>query len=158
MKRIGIALLLGSVVVSGALKAADIYRWVDDQGRTHLSDVVPDRYRDSAVRVEPHAPQPTPEQQREAQERAERDRLRSTAPEPAPPTGPTTVAVPAPPAKRPADSVTATTSCETWWRLFRESQDCFGAFRTVSGGIKPEAFERCNEIPNPEPRCGPYRH
>lgn len=41
--------VLGSVAALGSVQAADIYRWVDEQGRTHLSDVVPDRYRDSAT-------------------------------------------------------------------------------------------------------------
>ena len=56
-----------------------------------------------------------------------------------------------------ATVASATTSCTTWWRLYRESQECFGLFRTVGGGIKPEAFDHCNEIPSPETRCGPYR-
>ena len=41
------------------------------------------------------------------------------------------------------------TDCETWQRLYFESIDCFGPYRTVRGGIKPEAFERCNEVPEP---------
>lgn len=59
--------------------------------------------------------------------------------------------------KRPAQGVTATTDCDTWQRLYRESDACFGPFRTVGGGIKPEAFEACTTIPSPEPKCGPPR-
>lgn len=44
---------LASLATLGPLQAADIYRWVDEQGRTHLSDVVSDRWRDSAIRIDP---------------------------------------------------------------------------------------------------------
>jgi hypothetical protein len=53
------------------------------------------------------------------------------------------------PAKRPARVPDENTDCETWQRLYFESIDCFGPYRTVRGGIKPEAFERCNEVPEP---------
>jgi hypothetical protein len=59
--------------------------------------------------------------------------------------------------KRPVEQVTESTDCATWWRLYRESQECFGPFHTVGGGLKPEAFDHCNEIPSPELKCGPWR-
>jgi hypothetical protein len=153
--------VLALLVPLCSLQAADIYRWVDDQGRTHLSDVVPDRYRDSATRTDSRRYELTPEQQHEANERAAQERLRDAPVNPAAsasPAAPTpTAATPAPLLKRPAERVSATTSCTTWWRLYRESQECFGPFRTVGGGVKPEAFDHCNEIQSPETRCGPYR-
>lgn len=153
--------VLASLAALGPLQAADIYRWVDEQGRTHLSDVVPDRYRGSATRIDSRRYELTPEQQHEANERAAQEHLRDAPVNPAASTSPAaptaTVATPATPVKRPAERVTATTSCTTWWRLYRESEECFGPFRTVGGGIKPEAFDHCNEIPSPETRCGPYR-
>lgn len=154
--------VLAALASLGPLQAVDIYRWVDEQGRTHLSDVVPERYRDSATRTDARVHELTPEQRREAQARAARDRLQATPPGTSvsvPPTSPTapTLATPAPPVKRPVERVTASTSCTTWWRLYRESQKCFGPFRTVGGGVKPEAFDHCNEIPSPETRCGPHR-
>lgn len=154
--------VLAALASLGPLQAADIYRWVDEQGRTHLSDVVPERYLDSATRTDARVHELTPEQRREAEERTARDRLYATPPAPAvsvPPTSPATapLATPVPPVKRPVERVTVSTSCITWWRLYRESQECFGPFRTVGGGIKSEAFDHCNEIPSPETRCGPYR-
>lgn len=153
---------LGCMVFLVQVQGADIYRWVDDQGRTHLSDVVPDRYRDAATRIDSRQFELTPEQRREAEERAARDTSRASKPEPgvpAPsePQTPAPEASPSPPVKRPVERVTATTTCEAWWRLYRESQECFGPYHTVGGGIKPEAFEHCHEIPSPEPTCGPYR-
>ncbi len=141
--------------------ATDIYRWVDENGRTHLSDVVPERYRDTATRVDSRSHELTPEQRREARERAAREAERANPAPPAAaqvPLAPAPAALPTAVVKRPAQTVTENTDCATWWRLYQESQECFGPFRLVGGGIKLEAFEHCNEIPSPELRCGPYRH
>ena len=32
-------------------QATDVYRWVDEHGRVHLADSVPDRYKSSAMRI-----------------------------------------------------------------------------------------------------------
>lgn len=150
-----------AVCLASRASATDIYRWVDENGRTHLSDVVPERYRDAATRIDSRSHELSPEQQREARERAARAAERAQRAPPAAaqaPLPPAPAAAPAPVTKRPAQTVTDSTDCATWWRLYRESQDCFGPYRLVGGGIKPEAFDRCNEIPSPEFRCGPYRH
>jgi hypothetical protein len=152
------ALCLGTL---SGVQAGDIYRWVDEQGRTQWSDVVPEKYRSSATRLDTRHYELTPEQQREAEERAARERARApNLPEPPATPAPKSAApsVPAPVVKRPVEQVTESTDCETWWRLYRESQDCFGPFHTVGGGLKPEAFDHCNEIPSPELKCGPYRN
>ena len=143
------------------VQAGDIYRWVDDQGRAHWSDSVPEKYRDSATRVDTRQYELTPDQQREAAERSARERAHTPAlPEPPAAAAPSGAApqAPAPPVvKRPVKQVTESTDCATWWRLYRESQECFGPFHTLGGGLKPEAFDHCNEIPSPELKCGPYR-
>ena len=59
--------------------------------------------------------------------------------------------------KRPAELVTDATDCETWWRLYDESTACFGPFRTTRGATKVEAFDVCNAVASPEPKCGPRR-
>lgn len=48
MKRLFVALALGALALA-PLYGADIYRWVDDKGRVHLSDEVPERFRKSAI-------------------------------------------------------------------------------------------------------------
>ncbi|MBX9818544.1 MAG: hypothetical protein K2X79_10980, partial [Burkholderiaceae bacterium] len=60
--------------------------------------------------------------------------------------------------KRPAETVTDATDCPTWWRIYDDSNACFGPFRTVQGGLKPEAFDHCNAVASPELRCGPRRN
>jgi hypothetical protein len=57
--------------------------------------------------------------------------------------------------KRPSESVTEATDCPTWWRIYDESVECFGPYRTTRGATKVEAFDKCNVIASPEPKCGP---
>ena len=86
--------------------AADIYRWVDEQGRTQYSDSIPDRYKNSASKV-----------------------------------------------TLPSSGITAS-DCAARLRRYRESQECFAPYRTVTGAIKAEAYQRCVELPDPSPQCG----
>jgi hypothetical protein len=58
-------------------------------------------------------------------------------------------------AKRPTEVVTADTDCATWWRIYDESVECFGPYRTTRGATKPEGFDRCNVVTSPEAKCGP---
>jgi len=151
------ALLVGAL---SGVQAGDIYRWVDGQGRTHLSDVVPEKYKNAATRIGSGQYALTPEQQRDAASRAARESARTTEPPQSRVTGASPQATPTTPVpprviKRPAQAVTESTDCTTWRRLFHESEECFGPFRTVGGGIKPEAFDHCNEIPSPLLMCGP---
>jgi hypothetical protein len=147
-------------LLSPGAGAASICQWVDDTGRTQLSDRVPERYRGIAHCTSSLQYELSPAQQREAEQRAIDDRRQAreqddNPPAPAEP-GPS-IAAPQPAGKRPVEVVTDTTDCATWWRIYEESGACFGPFRTVLGGMKPEAFEHCNEVPSPEPRCGPRR-
>ncbi len=43
-----------------------------------------------------------------------------------------------------------TTACEARWHRFAASAACFDQYRLVGGGLKPEAFERCTEVPQPD--------
>ena len=135
-----------------------MYRWVDDQGKVHYSDVVPERYRSAAKPVNAPANEPTGEQQREALERAqkEKDKARAigTHREGPAASAPPPSAAAKPSGKRPAQIPNDQTDCETWQRLYMESIECFGPYRTVRGATKPEAFEQCNVVPQPPPsRC-----
>lgn len=44
-----------------------------------------------------------------------------------------------------------TPACLVAWHRYAASQACFDAYRVVGGGLKPEAFQRCKEMPEPEP-------
>ncbi len=44
-----------------------------------------------------------------------------------------------------------TPACERRWYAFLVSAACFDQYRVVGGGLKPGAFERCTEVPQPDP-------
>lgn len=89
----------------------------------------------------------------------------TTAPTPAPGRTPVPSPTPAPTSSSgsgviglgtmPAPSAAASGDCETQQRLYRESQECFAPYRNATGGIKPEAFERCQEVAEPTGQCAP---
>jgi Domain of unknown function (DUF4124) len=157
-------LLAGAALLCAlSAHAAVIYRWVDENGRTHVSDVVPEKYRKSATRIDSSESTVSPERKRQAEEAAARtkaladeaDRRRQAAQASAPASAAASAAGAT--TKRPAQGVTDDTDCDTWRRLYRESEECFGPYRNTRGGIKVEAFEKCNPIPSPELKCGPLR-
>ena len=151
-------------LLPAASVATPLCRWVDETGRTQISDLVPEKYRRAATCSDSQSYELTPEQRRQAERRAAEDKARARPPAASAPraresnaSGP---AAPAsqPKVKRPTEVVDSSTDCKTWWRLYDESAECFGPFRTTRGAIKPEAFESCNEIPSPEVKCGPRRN
>jgi hypothetical protein len=147
------------LLASAAATAATVYRWVDDQGKVHYSEVVPQRYQKTARPIDASAGQPNAEQQREAIERAQKEKARAASATISQDRSPTSAASAArasqPAAKRPTHIPDEQTDCETWQRLYLESADCFGPYRTVRGATKPEAFDVCNVVPEPPPRCRP---
>lgn len=139
--------------------AAVIYRWVDESGRTHVSDVVPERYRKTAVRSDSSGSEVPTAQRQQAEQAAARDRAlaegAATRAQAATGTPPSRTGSSPPAAKRPSQGVTEATDCDTWRRLYRESTECFAPYRTARGATKAEGFERCSPIPSPELKCGP---
>lgn len=57
------------VVLAAGAYAQKVYRWVDEQGRVHYSDVAPEKAKATEV---PCPPPPTPQQVEEAQRKTER--------------------------------------------------------------------------------------
>ena len=150
--------LAASCLLASTAVASAVYRWVDDRGQVHYSDVVPERYRSKAKPVQPPATEPTPEQRSEALERAQSERAKALArevrPGDDPASAPPASAASAPSRKRPAQVPDEKTDCDTWQRLYQESLECFGPYRTVRGGVQPEAFEACHVVREPPPtRC-----
>lgn len=160
MHRIPLLRLVGlASVLLAALPAsaeAPIYRWTDDEGRTHYSEVVPEKYKKTARPVSPASPGPTPQQQREAQERAGREKARAAEinggalkAAPVAPSAPAS----APMVKRPDRIPDDRTDCATWARLYKESIDCFAPFRTARGSTREEAFAYCTPVNEPPTSC-----
>jgi hypothetical protein len=152
------AALLG--VFTGA-EARSICRWLDETGRTQIAEVVPQKYRKAAVCTESQHYELSPGQRQAAEQRLAEDEAKARRAATRPPADAASSArrsagaASKPGAKRPTEVVTAATDCPTWWRLYDESVECFGPYRTTRGATKVEAFDKCNVIASPEPRCGP---
>jgi len=151
---IGAMCLLTSASLSVA--GAAVYRWVDDQGKVHYAEVVPQRYQGVAKQVGAAANEPSAEQRRDALARSQQEKARAaeryrTSANIS--NAASAVAASAPAGKRPAQLPNDQTDCKTWQRLYMESIEYFGPFRTARGATKPEAFEVCNVVAEPPSRC-----
>ena len=155
---IAAALLL---LLSSGARATAICRWVDATGRTQIAEVVPDKYRKGAVCSDSKRFELSPLQRQAAEQQVANDKAKVRRAMATPPAnGASSSSRPAgaasqPMAKRPSEVVTAATECATWWRIYDESVACFGPYRTTRGATKAEAFDKCNVIDSPEPKCGP---
>lgn len=125
--------------------------------------MVPEKYQKVAVCTDSQRYELTPEQLQAAEQRTADDQARAQPRRRAlkPPTkaasgagSPAQVASQSS-AKRPSEVVTEATDCPTRWRIYDESVECFGPYRTTRGATKAEAFDHCNAIASPEPKCGP---
>jgi hypothetical protein len=152
---------LSLMLLSASVQATSLCQWVDERGRTQFAEVVPERYKKVAVCTDSQKYELSAEQLRAAAQRVADDKERAREAAAKPPSDRAS-SPPRPPrpasqsgAKRPAEVVTADTDCATWWRIYDESVECFGPYRTTRGATKPEGFDRCNVVSSPEAKCGP---
>ncbi|OYU45667.1 MAG: hypothetical protein CFE44_06265 [Burkholderiales bacterium PBB4] len=158
-----------------ALKAGDIYRWVDDQGRTQMSDVVPEKYRDKATRINSRRYELTPEQKADAGSRAryeaqrardEKELERRAQAESENLELQRQYRAAQDRARSREKSYTNTDggaesrngACEEAWRRYNDGVACFSRFATTNVGgatvrIRPEAYQFCVDAPLPSPSC-----
>lgn len=138
-------------ILAGWAHAADIYRWVDEKGKTHVADTVPPQYKNRAEKVDTSVSEVSEKQRAEASARASRQKAAAAASQ-APVTPRTGVITPdSKPGASGLDDARA--KCEERRRAYAESQRCFGQY-TTAFGIRAEAFQHCTEIPDPSPDCG----
>lgn len=146
-----------ALTVAAPVFSATIFRWVDDSGRTHVADVVPERYERRAERIDTRQWSLPAEHIEAAQRelarrltqldasRQEPDRASSM---PAPTAGVITSSTSAP------RRTSADPDCAALRRAYAASQECFAPFQNVNGTMKPGAFETCVELPDPSAVCG----
>lgn len=143
-------------VLSLSAHAVDMYRWIDGNGKTNISDAVPEKYKKSAQRIDSRRFELSDAQQREA---AARTPLTKVTPSPAlqPTSGPDNRSVSlggqSPPP--PSSNASSSADCVTLREQYRKSQDCFGPYRNANGSIKPEASTHCTVVTDPNSKCGP---
>ena len=145
------ALWLALGVVALALPAqAQIKRWVDERGIVHYSGAPPQAPPAGPVTdVVPVPPLSAAEAAAAAQRLQQyRDQLEA----PQRPTGAASA-----PAVPPAPTASAPTggSCAEQWARYEAAYACMDPYRMVDGRIRPEAFEKCPVVPQPDcPRPG----
>jgi outer membrane biosynthesis protein TonB len=147
-----LASLLAAAMLPGIAAATEIYRWVDAQGTAHIADKPPKNPPANMTRETLPSQETSPQQQREAQERVQRDQQRSRTLESqrGAPAGQAPVA-------RPSQSA-GSQDCKARWAAYERSQACFAPYRTAEAGLKPEAFAACGaDVVDPSPDCGPQR-
>jgi hypothetical protein len=127
------------------VQAAEIYRWMDEKGKVHFSDSVPEKYKRSATQTDSRRYELSEAQLREKAQQASRNAVVTQSAGSARPQG----------KQQAAASEEKQPDCATLRRQYLESQDCFGRFRNVNGSIKAEAFQHCTEVKDPTPQCGP---
>ncbi|MFC7298643.1 DUF4124 domain-containing protein [Herminiimonas aquatilis] len=149
--------LLACCMLFSAASAATIYQWVDENGRTHISDTVPARYKDVATKLDTGASRVSEKQRQEALERVAREKQQIEAADKA--------RAEAAAAARAADQSAGQKSaipvvdgknddCEELMRAYRESQECFAPYMRVEGGPREEAYKYCTPVPDPSGKCG----
>lgn len=142
------ALLLFLCSVSLETSGADVFRWVDENGKVHYGESVPEKYKQNARRVSPSGAEVSDERRKEAEARAAKDRARVEALQRRREDVSDSVQSGTAPSPSPANPQTAD-SCREQMRKYLESHDCFAPYRLVDGGVRPEAFQHCKEVPEP---------
>ena len=145
-------LLLAQAGVAGPSAMDDVVRWVDEKGRTHYGNVVPKEY-EGVTRPVRGGIEVTPEQRRQAELQAERERA-ALAEREAQLSGNRGLAqpaarVPASGARPVAAGLSPAAACEGDWRAYRASEACFARYKVVGGGLKSEAFQACRQLARP---------
>lgn len=108
--------------------AGDVYRWIDGQGRVHVSDRAPREHKNSAVRADSKRHELTD---------AERKHARPDIDD------------------SPKPSRLTDAQCAEWYQAYRESEACYEPFRWPNRSLKPGAFEACGPaVLDPSWDCG----
>jgi len=144
-----VCLLVFAALVTAA-SGADIFKWVDEKGRTQYGQSVPAQYKKSAIKIDMEIPTPTAAQREEAAARAAKDKEKADAlaTRKLAPAKPRTTATPAP---APAVVESKAARCEAERQKYRDSVACFAPYRMPNGSIQPEGLEKC--VSMKEPTC-----
>jgi hypothetical protein len=152
-----IGLLLVTTTLCSTAIAADVYRWIDENGRTQISDQPPPKGSGAATKTPLPMEDVTPERRRAAQDRTAKDRaaLRRIDDERAARARNSEAAASAPEPSAALPPRGSTEGCRNSRQDYSASQACFAPYRNATGGLKPEAFAACGpEVLDPSRDCG----
>ena len=141
-----IALLLLLCSFSLAARADEVFKWIDENGKVHYGDTVPEKYRQESKKVDSSSPEVTDAQRHEAEARTAQEKARLDALQKSRDANADAVPYAAP---SPPDAPKVVNECEEQMRKYLQSQECFAPYRNANGGINPEAFQRCTEVKQP---------
>lgn len=137
----------------------DIYKWVDAQGRVHVSDRPPREYKNSAVRDDSKRHDLSGAERQHAQERTQKQHEKLSAAEAErTPRGQKAQGPNDRPDidDRPKPSRLSDAECAEWYQAYWESEACYEPFRGPRRSLKPGAFEACGAaVLDPSWDCGP---
>jgi Domain of unknown function (DUF4124) len=136
-----------------AVHAAEIYRWVDETGKTHFSDTVPAQHKKSAQLMDTRSSELSESQRKELLERRSKTREKDQAPiRPRPgqvlPDGQVLVL----PKTEQTDNPKG---CKALRKEYDDSLACFGRYVNANGSTKAEGYKLCKVVMDPAPQCGP---
>jgi len=148
------ALLLVAMLWVPAVRAATIYRWVDEAGVTHVSDKVPEKFKRSAKVIDSRGYELSERERRTAADEA--NRLVQAAAKPAPAPVPASAPAAAGGAGRvPAPKPVAGDECEVLWRTYYNAVACWDQGPKTRWGNPNMAFSRnCPDVVDPSSKCG----
>ncbi len=144
-------LIPGMLITFAAPSSAiEIYKWVDDDGKIHMSDVIPEKYKAAAKRVNSRRYELSDAERNDAEVRAAKEKLRVERKQIDTEEQLGVVDVP-----KPVKPVQQST-CSQKWDAYRRSEECFAPFfiRTGQGSfLKPEAYQVCQVVESPTMVC-----
>ena len=145
-----VATVAAALAFAGGVLAAEVWKWTDAQGVVHYGAAPPDDARIKASRVDLGDTSVTDSDRRAAEWRLAKDKTEAdragaedAASRPAH----------AKRAKAAASTASSSSSCEEAWRRFNASYACFDPYRYGRGLIRPEAYQHCTEVPEPDASC-----
>ena len=122
--------ILATLILAGSAAHAEIYKWVDADGKTQFSDKPPPGQQ-NVKQIDLKNTTVSPEAKAAAEQRAANERSRAPNP------GPSQPAQNA--AAKPDDGKTE----------LQRSEECYAQYRTTTGRLLPEAGEKCKEVKIP---------
>ena len=145
------AFFLMSLAATSVAEAADVYRWTDHQGKTHVSDRPPERHKGKVRRDHYKTHKLTEGQREEAKSRALAEKSLRDRVVHVPPVVPVDLGADDEPMP---DESRQETECERMTRLYRESEACFAPYKLWNGATRAEAFQHCTVVVEPSIKCG----
>ncbi|MEO8124399.1 MAG: DUF4124 domain-containing protein [Burkholderiales bacterium] len=151
-----IAVALAASLFVPVASAVEMYQWVDETGLTHISDIVPQKYKAQATRIDSTQFNVAPNDVLDAQRRAaalktQADEAKARQTEElkhAQARAPTAAATSSAPTK-------IDQSCPALWRDYLKSNACFQGYASANGSLRPGAYQACGpSLVSPANKCG----